>query len=59
MVHKLGLGDTICGTNMYNTTIITQVVPARGYFSDFISLILSSRWEFDTNSVFNQQEIKF
>ena len=36
-----------------------QVVPARGNISDFISLISSSRWQFDTESVTKQQEIKF
>ena len=51
---------TLFGTHCTNwISQLYQVVPARGYFSDFISLISSSRWEFDTNSVFNQQEIKF
>ena len=38
---------------------VRQVVPARAYFIDFVSLISSSRGQLSYDRVPNQQEIKF
>ena len=36
-----------------------EIVPANLFFGDFVSLISLSRWQFESDSVPNQKEIKF
>ena len=36
-----------------------EIVPANLFSGDFVSLISLSRWQFESDSVPNQKEIKF
>ena len=44
---------------LFATLCIVEIVPANLFFGDFVSLISLSRWQFESDSVSNQQEIKF
>ena len=52
------LGEKMDQLVLY-TSMLSEIVPANLFFGDFVSLISLSRWQFESDSVSNQQEIKF
>ena len=55
--------DKSCvNAHVINEVLMSQngeIVPANLFFGDFVSLISLSRWQFESDGVSNQQEIKF